>query len=801
MTSIKSVKGTVAGMGRTARSLRGVVGEAIGKVGGDVTEDKMSTREHDVNAVPGRSGIALSGGGIRSASFNLGALQVLKREGVFDRIDYVSAVSGGAYMAATHAIVHAEAQKSIANKIDSNGFFGAKAEADFRARPVYSRNTPEEEHLRNNSSYIAPTPLSKVGAIGVWLRGFLLNMIVVAACLLGAGILLGWLFEAMHPGLNSANIGPTNRLNHIWLVALAGGPIALGFTLFAVDALFDFTIRETDAVRRWSRRLITAGAVTGLVLAIPYVLVFLRGLQADPEGFVGAVRTGLSVEQQPEVVAEPQANDWILVTQIVVAINLLFAGVRFLTARKRSIYALFVAALAGPFLLLLPFLAITNNAAGRGVSVGIGQLVLVAAGYLLLDCFFFNCNKTSLHYFYAYRLATAFAIQRTSPKEARRLRDYDVELKDYQPRTGPSYIYCAAANAVADGSAPPGRNAVPFNFSADNNEWVRCGGTNVGRIPAEDLGRIIGGLTVPAAAAISGAAVSPTMGKYTNRLYTFLLTMLNVRLGMWLPNPHFHYRGAKGEYGGRTRDDSWRARLTRRSIEWISPDWPRPGLRYLAYEFLGWHRLDRRYLYVTDGGHYDNLGLVELLRLGCTEIYCFDASGDTMESFNTLGEAIAIARTDLGVSVEIDPKDLLPDKDSKLSKHGHVTGRFFYPAPPGRREGAERDEGRLIFVKAAVTEDSPWDVRAFRQKDERFPNHSTMDQLFTDQKFESYRALGAHQAMRALEELKEFEDRKLRLEGTGIRREIRIPKSPEEPPLPRATPTSTAVGSSRTAKA
>jgi hypothetical protein len=167
-----------------------------------------------------------------------------------------------------------------------------------------------------------------------------------------------------------------------------------------------------------------------------------------------------------------------------------------------------------------------------------------------------------------------------------------------------------------------------------------------------------------------------------------------------------------------------------------------------------------------------------------------------MESFNTLGEAIAIARTDLGVSIEIEPRDLLPDKDSGLAKEGHVIGRYFFPAPPGEFDRAQRVEGRLIFVKAAVTEDSPWDVRAFRQKDPKFPNHSTVDQLFTDQKFESYRALGAHQAIRALKGLEEYEKRKQRLEPSRVR-EVEVAEPAERPP--RAVPTETAADASRTA--
>jgi len=43
-------------------------------------------------------GIALSGGGIRSATFNLGLLQAFNSKGLLKRADYLSSVSGGEYI-------------------------------------------------------------------------------------------------------------------------------------------------------------------------------------------------------------------------------------------------------------------------------------------------------------------------------------------------------------------------------------------------------------------------------------------------------------------------------------------------------------------------------------------------------------------------------------------------------------------------------------------------------------------------------------------------------------------------------
>jgi hypothetical protein len=79
-------------------------------------------------------------------------------------------------------------------------------------------------------------------------------------------------------------------------------------------------------------------------------------------------------------------------------------------------------------------------------------------------------------------------------------------------------------------------------------------------------------------------------------------------------------------------------------------------------------------------------------------------------------------------------------------KTDYVIGTFRYL----NTTATPQDDGILIFAKAAVTADAPWDVRAFHQADKKFPNHPTFDQLFDDRKFESYRALGAHTARRAI---------------------------------------------------
>jgi rhodanese-related sulfurtransferase len=223
--------------------------------------------------------------------------------------------------------------------------------------------------------------------------------------------------------------------------------------------------------------------------------------------------------------------------------------------------------------------------------------------------------------------------------------------------------------------------------------------------------------SLPAAVAMSGAAISPSMGKMTRPAFRFLLALANIRLGVWVPNPR------------------WVAGASRAELRFFRQ--PRPS--YLIRELTGRNRVDAKYLYVTDGGHYENLGLVELLRRGCTRVFCFDASGG--QKFSELGEAVAIARSELGVKIEIDPTPLSPKGEPPTARRDVTTGTIHYPS---------NVKGRLVYARNVMSPGGPWDVRAHQLDDPTFPHDSTVDQLYTDQKFESYRALGAEAGKHAV---------------------------------------------------
>lgn len=225
------------------------------------------------------------------------------------------------------------------------------------------------------------------------------------------------------------------------------------------------------------------------------------------------------------------------------------------------------------------------------------------------------------------------------------------------------------------------------------------------------------GITLGMAMTTSGAAVSPNQGRATSPALAFVLTVFNARLGRWSPNP---------AEGGRL------------------PPSPRIGLIALLQELFGYSNERRRYVYLSDGGHFDNLGLYELVRRRCTLVLAVDASGDPDRKFDDLAEAVRKCRVDLGARIEFDDDaPLRAQPPHTLPEAGYLVGRIVYPDQP---------PGVLIYLKPTLCRDArePVDVRTYAAVNPRFPHQTTVDQFFDESQFEAYRQLGEHQGDRCL---------------------------------------------------
>src|SRR5207244_4535223 len=144
------------------------------------------------------------------------------------------------------------------------------------------------------------------------------------------------------------------------------------------------------------------------------------------------------------------------------------------------------------------------------------------------------------------------------------------------------------------------------------------------------------GISLGSAITISGAAASPNMGYHSSPLVTFILTLLNVRLGAWLGNP--------GKAGDHT----------------FQLGYPKSSVQPIIDEAFGLTNDTSPYVYLSDGGHFENLGLYEMVLRRCHYIVVIDAGEDPQCSFADLGEAVRKIRIGLGISIEFDQIDIFP---------------------------------------------------------------------------------------------------------------------------------------------
>jgi hypothetical protein len=168
----------------------------------------------------------------------------------------------------------------------------------------------------------------------------------------------------------------------------------------------------------------------------------------------------------------------------------------------------------------------------------------------------------------------------------------------------------------------------------------------------------------------------------------------------------------------------------RRAWRYVVRGWYEPGALYVLKEALGLATAKGRYIYVSDGGHWENLGLTELLRRRCTHVVVVDASGDA--GLGDIGRAIAVSRAELGVDVKLDPRATLAD-DDKLAAGPVAVGTVRYP---------DGQEGDIYYARSVLWDDAPSDLHLFARREPLFPNHPTANQFLSGEVFDAYRTLG-----------------------------------------------------------
>jgi hypothetical protein len=711
----------------------------------------------------GSVGFCVSGGGVRSATFALGALDSLRAELI--RSSYLVSVSGGGF--ATGAMRLALDHPQTSN-----------TSADSIAEPadVYRSGSSELNYTRNHANYLAEGAWQWIVAIGVVLRGFLVTLICLAVGALTLGRLLAHGYEYMPEQLwNPSSFGslwpPTDGV-----LAGVGFLAGLALLLWCLTVLVD-QFRPVDGAAGWwwshrrtppditKRAAIIATAAAGLIAIAGIGLPILAavgnrvvsgrlaiGSLSVLIGYIGAlvalshrpvVHTSVGVVRKLWTKARPYDRSFTATAVVWISLLILVVGV------------------------ILAF-AIALGTTGKLTASesdwpgGAHEAIYTVAGLVVIGFFaLIDQVRWSLHPFYRRRLASAFAVRRTCKDGKVCAKPYNATdhtwLERYaEPSEGfPQVIFSCAAHVSNNDVTPPGRKVVAWSMSGDY-----VGGPQVGWVEPAELTEKNGipqvlrrDLTVEAAQAISGAAIASQMGTQ-HRVYSRLLTLTNARLGTWLPNPKYiDMLRTRGQVGD-GRDASPR---------WCTPGLPGwRSLQTLRREFFGSFPKDGPLLFVTDGGHYDNLGLVELLRHRCELVYCIDASGGRSPIPTALAEAMNLAYEELGVTIELHHPERLTvgsgkasssesegstdDLKDRLSEDCVITGDITYPDLGGR---LKKLPGRLVVAKALLTDDTPFDVKAYARSHPGFPSDSTADQWFSVTQFDAYHALGRQVGARA----------------------------------------------------
>lgn len=363
-------------------------------------------------------------------------------------------------------------------------------------------------------------------------------------------------------------------------------------------------------------------------------------------------------------------------------------------------------------------------------------------------------NANSLHRLYRDRLSKAFLFDpgRSADGDIARAEASLDQGRDFKPldRMKLSELYAVTNDdTVADGRPGPklgapyllintalniqgsdfanrrGRNADFFVFSP---LYVGSEATRYARTPAVE--RLEQSLDLATAMAISGAAASSNMGSNSIRVLTPTLALLNVRLGYWLSNPRY--------------------------VETTVRPQRRSTPLFLWSEISGRLYENSDGVYLTDGGHIENLGVYELLRRRCRVIIAVDAEADAPMNFSSLMKLQRYARIDLGVRIDL-PWTPIRDRTCAIMAE-NAGGKCAQASADGQADAAKDhvhvaigiidyggdDKGYLVYIKSSLSSDENDYIRDYARRNETFPHETTGDQFFSEEQFEVYRALGFH---------------------------------------------------------
>ena len=656
----------------------------------------------------GKVGICCSGDGVRAIGFSLGALQALQSRDVLQQARYLTAAGGGAYVAASFSLVA---------KTRPSGDFAHEEDSDpdlvTETAPPYQRGSPEERLLRERCSNPTATGLTRLSLVGRALFGLTLNLVMLGLPLLAAGIAAAaFLYGPAYGDLAGRRSCGQENCFHAqtpaWAWETLGCTVALLLSVYVVVQLRP--VRSHTMYRfltTWSTRLLWFTIALGLgLIVIPALIELARNLDARATAAPATPSVARASGQLLAGVALLLLGVLLVLGSSVLSTKpqprALTRGQLFLrrtAIRVCDVVTYMIGALIPPAILLTVFLVgavttLANTDSGTSSTMYVlcaAALAVFAILYLTIDV-----NALSLHVVHLQRLSEAVAFKRVlsaqqTPTAVERNFDRLIPLSGASMRPGwaaggPTLVLCATTHVSAlSGFVRRRPRAASFTFSPTAIGAPLIGAQATATYERSVSWRRQQDITLLSAAALTGAALSVAPGKRTRRPARILLALANIHSGLWIPNPR-HVVGSSPPTSA-----------SRRTTGFLRA----PRASNLLRAVTARSSIDDRFLYVTGAAHYDALGLVELLRRGCGDVYCFAADAD----LGALGRAMTLAESELGVEIELQPA-------TRDGTHGGIEA----PSPPACVIGTIRYpqglSGRIVCARPAGNEDLPLSLDA-----------------------------------------------------------------------------------------
>jgi len=699
------------------------------------------------------NGIAFSGGGIRSASFGLGVMQALVDNNQLEKMHYMSTASGGGYLgsALTWALSQDEkygvkkenfplgSKKTVARPT-------AKKEPDDeikKSKPADKKKSEDSEndlgdapidnklldYIRQHSSYLIPTSrLDMVSFAGVVMRSMAIALFVYFCIML--------LFMTTFINLHLFDTPQVKNFLHLRSLPIEGLFIPVAIMLLVVFLvlafLFSFTTFFSSLVRKnvaeyW--RYVNGQILVGYILkgtviciligSIPYVHNFL-------EHYISSIKMGEISSLFGSLVGvwqyiKAQKNE---------KSSGILSGIIITLGAVALIYGLLLLAYS---IGLEYFLAPCSHFFTHRFIVLF--IVTLLVGTLV------NLNMVGPHRLWRARLMEAFLPNREGVKNNTWMPATEADgalMKDMCRDKNRRPYHIINTNIILVNSEKVkfrGRGGDNFIISplfcgSDATDWKS---TYYFQTHGRSKGITLGTAMATSAAALNPNAASSGEGVTRDTLVAILLGMLDLRLGYWTSNP---------------KNEKF----------FLPPNFFFPGI---SSELMRKGLNDTNSnIQLSDGGHFENLAIYELLRRKSKLILVSDGGADPLFNFDDLSNVVEKARVDFGTKITfINPyktDGILPGTagDSEFQKKYSIAQRGFAIAEikyKNEDTGELDQDGTLVYLKLAMIDGLPTDVFSYKGLNPDFPHQPTSDQFFDEKQFEAYRELGYYVAWQMMD--------------------------------------------------